>query len=100
MTQREKKQSTLLAFLTDNMREMETELRAQSIVLEALAQGVIGVHEMERALSWARGSTSMLKFVENKYATVGDLCSTQQDQPVTEDAVIWPEPRGVSKLPN
>jgi hypothetical protein len=61
------KQEQLLVLLTDNMREMETELRAHSIVLEALTERVIEPEQIGEALLWARSSTAMLEFIARKY---------------------------------
>ncbi len=54
-------------FLVSNMKEMETELRAHSIVLEALEQQVITPDEIPGSLTLARQSHAMLAFVEEKY---------------------------------
>ena len=69
-----RKQHQLLLLLTENMKEMETELRAHSIVLEALAEGVIGPEEIGESLAWARSSTAMLQFVKTKYLIPQKLC--------------------------
>ena len=100
MTQAASKQDLLLAFLIDNMREMETELRAHSIVLEAIALGVVPVEEMEHALTLARGSEAMLNFVRGKYASIDELCSAPMTRDVANDAGMWLERWQFPKLPN
>ena len=57
----------IFAVLVDNMREMETELRAQSIVFEALASKVVDVQGMGEAPALARESQVMRKLVLDKY---------------------------------
>jgi hypothetical protein len=71
-----RQQQKLLVLLTQNMKEMETELRAHSIVLEALTEGVIEPSQMGEALIWARESTAMLDFVNKKYLLVEKMCAT------------------------
>ncbi len=66
----------LLVSLTTNMKEMETELRAHSIVLEALTEGVIEPSQMGEALLWARNSSSMLEFMRKKYIPLEELCAS------------------------
>ncbi len=62
-----------IEFLTSNMKEMEIELRAQSIALEALGAGIVEVHDMQDALKMARSSESMLTFVEQKYHRLREI---------------------------
>jgi hypothetical protein len=71
-----KKQQNLLLLITENMKEMETELRAHSIVFEALADGVIASDQIAEGLDWARNSTAMLEFVRKKYLALEKLCAT------------------------
>jgi len=54
-------------FLTANMKEMEIELRAQSIALDALGSGLVKPRELQDALKMARSSEAMLTYVEQKY---------------------------------
>jgi hypothetical protein len=61
----------LFSFLIGNMKDMETELRAQSIVLEALASKIVDIHELGEALTLARNSQEMQKLVHDKYRYVG-----------------------------
>lgn len=96
MDQHGKKRDMLLAFLMDNMKEMEMELRAQSIVLEAVAQKMIGVDDLDKALTWARGSTAMLQYVHAKYAMMDELCPGMGGERLTS----LQEPCVVSKRPN
>jgi hypothetical protein len=60
-------QDRTIAFLMSNMKEMEIELRAQSIALDALGEGIIEISELQNALRMARTSEAMLQFVEKKY---------------------------------
>lgn len=69
----------ILRFLANNMKEMEIELRAQSIVLEAVALGIVGVDDLNRALELSRSSAAMLELVESKYSTF-DLLVPIADQ--------------------
>ena len=62
-----------IEFLTSNMKEMEIELRAQSIALEALGAGLVELADMQDALRMARSSESMLTFVEQKYHRLRQL---------------------------
>jgi hypothetical protein len=57
----------LFSFLVGNMKDMEIELRAQSMVLDALAKRVIDVDHLDQALDMARASTAMRGLVEEKY---------------------------------
>jgi len=84
------KQQQLLVLLTNNMKEMETELRAHSIVLEALTEEVIEPAQIGEALVWARRSTSMLSFMADKYAVFEKL--TAGDQPAVKTPVRWQIP--------
>lgn len=56
-----------LAFLVDNMMEMEIELRAHSILLDALVEKVITLEEVPENLQLARQAPSMLAYVGEKY---------------------------------
>ncbi len=58
----------LFAFLIGNMKDMELELRAQSLVFEALAEKVIAPENLREALDAARESTAMRELVREKYA--------------------------------
>jgi len=62
-----------IAFLTANMKEMEIELRAQSIALDALGQGIIEISGLQDALAMARRSEAMLAFVEQKYERMREI---------------------------
>jgi|GEM_PF-5332730 len=81
-----KKQQNLLLLITENMKEMETELRAHSIVFEALADGVIESDQIGEGLEWARNSTAMLDFVRRKYLALEKLCATGTD---TTENSLW-----------
>jgi hypothetical protein len=84
------KQQQLLVLLTNNMKEMETELRAHSIVLEALTEEVIEPAQIGQALTWARNSTAMLSFVADKYAAFEKL--TAVTQPGVKTPARWQIP--------
>ena len=73
MNQRSDKYERLLAFLLHNMKEMEIELRAQSIVFEALEEKIVGPNDLGNALISARNSTGMLEFVAEKYSLLEKL---------------------------
>ncbi|MGI4830029.1 MAG: hypothetical protein ACRYFU_17795 [Janthinobacterium lividum] len=68
-------QKTQLAFMLANMMEMEIELRAHSILLDALVQQVITVEEIPENLQLARRAPSMLAYVGEKYRLLGKLPS-------------------------
>ncbi|MGI4829463.1 MAG: hypothetical protein ACRYFU_14900 [Janthinobacterium lividum] len=61
----------LFAFLIGNMKEMETELRAHSIVFEAMANRVITAEKIGESLTMARNSTELHKLVREKYRLLG-----------------------------
>ena len=90
------KQDQLLVLLTDNMREMETELRAHSIVLEALTERVIEPEEIGEALLWARSSTAMLDFVAKKYGLFEKLFTLHDAPGLPAEAFALAEVGGYS----
>ena len=59
--------SSTLRCLVANMQLLELELRAHSILLEALKEGVIQPNEIPSSLDLARQSPAMLDFVREKY---------------------------------
>ena len=61
-----------MEFVTRNMKELELELRAHSMVLEAVQQGVIAPEQIGIGLQSARLSPAMLGFVEEKYRQVAE----------------------------
>lgn len=95
-----KTQEKLLVFLTENMKEMELELRAQSIVLEALAEKIIAVDELKDALAWARNSTAMKEFVRDKYLLLKELCPLTERVQTAEEAAGWMEFGKLNELMN
>ena len=66
-------QDRIIAFLTENMKEMEIELRAQSIALDALGAGIVAVCDLQDAMRMARQSEAMLAFIERKYDELSQL---------------------------
>ena len=72
-------QHKAITFLLANMQEMETELRAQSITLDALSRGVVRPADIRSAMSMARSSTAMLALVNQKYR-----CLREDFQPSSE----------------
>ena len=56
-----------IEFLAANMKEMEIELRAHSIALDAMGRGIIEPEGMRDALDMARNSEAMLDYVDEKY---------------------------------
>ncbi len=83
-----------VAFLTENMKEMEIELRAQSIVLDALGAGIVEVRDLQDAMRMARKSEAMLAFVERKYEEL------KQTLPLTGNARSDQELAKMLDLPN
>lgn len=69
----------LLSFLIGNMKDMELELRAQSMVLEAIATRVVDIDHLSEALDMARNSNGMRHLVAEKYRLLAeDLDSTRE----------------------
>lgn len=100
MDQPSTKQEMLFTFLVDNMKEMEKELRAHSIVMEALAKKVVRTEDLEQAMQWARGSAAMLQFVDAKYASLDAMTGGSRGLNDTTEVVCWPEGYAPGKLPN
>ena len=100
MDQTSTKQEMLLTFLVDNMKEMEKELRAHSIVMEALAKKLVRTDDLEQAMQWARGSAAMLQYVDAKYASLQAIVSDAQGLNDGTEMVCWPDGYAPGKLPN
>lgn len=84
-----KRNTKLFGFLLGNMKEMEIELRAQSMVFEALATKVIGVDDLSGALASARNSVAMREMVRTKYLLLAeDLRSSYDAHPVSDGGVV------------
>jgi hypothetical protein len=74
-----------IAFLLGNMKEMEIELRAQSITFEALGQGIVDVRDLQDSLHMARESEAMLAFVDRKYQQLRELLPLTTDAPADDE---------------
>ena len=82
-----------IEFLTANMKEMEIELRAQSIALDALGSGLVKPRELQDALKMARSSEAMLTYVEQKYEHLRKVL------PQIEEAKTREEMREIARPP-
>ena len=100
MDQPSTKQDMLITFLVENMKDMEKELRAHSIVMEALAKKVVRTDDLEKALQMARDSAAMLQFVDAKYASLDEIVAGARSLGESAEGASWPAGYMPGKLPN